>query len=177
MKNNKNTVEMVNNKDFEVATNPLREVYGNTWVDDLNGSINAIKLSTGFFDNYAVGSAYSYSPCVLACDSDCEHCEFAGKENEFVIREMVKKIRTVKKELADYKVKPHYMYSELLTVAMVLDEITDKKLTLMVEQARAMCNRMLEMEIPICYELVEKMLYVAAVLVGVDINIVLKNVR
>ena len=49
MKNNMKNVEMVSNNAFEVATNPLREVYGNTWVDDLNGSINAIKLSTGFF--------------------------------------------------------------------------------------------------------------------------------
>ena len=66
MKNNKNTVEMVNNKDFEVATNQLRKVYGDTWVDALNRNINAIKISTGLFDNYAADDADAFSPCSLS---------------------------------------------------------------------------------------------------------------
>ena len=174
MKNNKNTVEMVNNKDFEVATNQLRKVYGDTWVDALNRNINAIKISTGLFDNYAADDADAFSPCSLACDSDCEHCEFAGRENEFVIREMVKKIGNVRRVMSNGKETPLYIYGELLNVALVLNEITGKQMKLMVEEARAMCNRMLEMEVPICYELVEKMLYIAAVLVNVDVNICLE---
>ena len=61
-----------------------------------------------------------------------------------------------------------------MNIALVLNELTNKKMTLYAEHVRAMANRMLEMEISICYELVEKMLYMAAILVDVDINIIMK---
>ena len=174
MKNNQKNIEMVSNNAFEEVASHLRKVCGVAWTDDLNRSINSIKLSTGLFDNYAADDAYAYSPCNLACDSDCEHCEFAGRENEFVIREMVKKIGNVRRVMSNGKETPLYIYGELLNVALVLNKITGKQMTLMVEEARAMCNRMLEMEVSICYELVEKMVYIAAILVGVDISICLE---
>ena len=174
MKNNQKNIEMVSNNAFEEVASHIRKVCGATWTDDLNRSINSIKLSTGLFDNYAADDTYAYSPCSLACDSDCEHCEFAGRENEFVIREMVKKIGNVRRVMSNGKETPLYIYGELLNVALVLNQITGKQMTLMVEEARAMCNRMLEMEVSICYELVEKMLYIATILVGVDINICLE---
>ena len=49
MKNNKNTVEMVNNKDFEVATNQLRKVYGDTWVDAIGGTYKWGTSTNGVF--------------------------------------------------------------------------------------------------------------------------------
>jgi len=174
MKNNQKNIEMVSNNAFEEVASHIRKVCGAAWTDDLNRSINSIKLSTGLFDNYAADDTYAYSPCSLACDSDCEHCEFAGRENEFVIREMVKKIGNVRRVMSNGKETPLYIYGELLNVALVLNEMTGKQMTLMVEEARAMCNRMLEMEVSICYELVEKMLYIATILVGVDINICLE---
>jgi hypothetical protein len=61
-----------------------------------------------------------------------------------------------------------------LKIALVLNELTGEKMTLYAEHARAMANRMLEMEMPICYELVEKMLYMAAILVDVDIKFIMK---
>ena len=174
MKNNQKNIEMMSNNAFEEVASHIRKVCGAAWTDDLNRSINSIKLSTGLFDNYAADDTYAYSPCSLACDSDCEHCEFAGRENEFVIREMVKKIGNVRRVMSNGKETPLYIYGELLNVALVLNQITGKQMTLMVEEARAMCNRMLEMEVSICYELVEKMLYIATILVGVDINICLE---
>ena len=167
---NKKNVETVS-KQMDVN---LRKVHGNAWADNIKACIESIKMSTGIFDNYAVANAFSYTPCNLACDSDCEHCPFAGKEDEYVIREMVSLLASTKSVMISEDANTQFIYGDLLKIALVLNELTGEKMTLYAEHVRAMCNRMLEMEVPICYELVEKMLYMAAILVDVDINIIMK---
>ena len=167
---NKKNIEMVS-KQMDVN---LRKVHGTAWADDVKARIEAIKLSTGIFDNYVAANIFSYTPCHLACDSDCENCPFAGKEDEYVIREMVNRLVSTKSAMASEDANTQFIYGDLLNIALVLNELTNKKMTLYAEHVRAMANRMLEIEISICCELVEKMLYMAAILVDVDINIIMK---
>ena len=96
------------------------------------------------------------------------------KEDEYVIRDMVKRLVSTKSTMASEDANTQFIYGDLLNIALVLNELTNKKMTLYAEHVRAMANRMLEMEISICCELVEKMLYMAAILVDVDINIIMK---
>ena len=165
---NKKNVETVS-KQMDVN---LRKVHGNAWADNIKACIESINLSTGIFDNFVAGNLYAYTPCHLACDSDCEHCPFAGKEDEYVIREMVSLLASTKSVMISEDANTQFIYGALLKIALVLNELTGEKMTLYAEHVRALCNRMLEMEVPICYELVEKMLYMAAILVDVDINII-----
>lgn len=167
---NKKNIEMVSN---QMDVN-LRKVHGTAWADDVKARIEAIKLSTGIFDNYVAANTFSYTPCHLACDSDCENCPFAGKENEFVIREMVNRLVSTKSAMASEDANTQFIYGDLLNIALVLDELTGKKMTLYAEQVRAICNCMSEIKIPACYELVEKMLYISAILLNVDISILRK---
>lgn len=167
---NKKNIEMVSN---QMDVN-LRKVHGNAWADNIKACIESIKMSTGIFDNYVAANIFSYTPCHLACDSDCENCPFAGKEDEYVIREMVNRLVSTKSAMASEDANTQFIYGDLLNIALVLNELTNKKMTLYAEHVRAMANRMLEMEISICCELVEKMLYMAAILVDVDINIIMK---
>lgn len=170
MKNNQKNIEMVSN---QMDVN-LRKVHGVAWADDVKARIEAIKLSTGIFDNYVAANIFSYTPCHLACDSDCENCPFAGKEDEYVIRDMVNRLVSTKSTMASEDANTQFIYGDLLNIALVLDELTGKKMTLYAEQVRAICNCMSEIKVPACYELVEKMLYMAAILLNVDINILRK---
>ena len=87
---------------------------------------------------------------------------------------MVSLLASTKSVMISEDANTQFIYGALLKIALVLNELTGEKMTLYAEHVRAMCNRMLEMEVPICYELVEKMLYMAAILVDVDINIIMK---
>ncbi len=160
MKNNQKNIEMVSN---QLDVN-LRKVHGIAWADNIKACIETIKMSTGIFDSYVAGNLFGYTPCHLACDSDCENCPFAGKEDEYVIREMVNRLVSTKSAMASEDANTQFIYGDLLNIALVLDELTNKKMTLYAEQVRVICNCMSEIKIPVCYELVEKMLYMAAIL-------------
>ncbi len=192
MGNNKNSIEMVNNNWFDETLNAIKEAHSDTsyldalrttvgeifdngnsaWADDINDRIKNIKLSKGMFNHFVAGNVYGYTPCSWVCNSDCEHCAFAGKENEFILRDMIKKLNYVRQNMFNEKVSLRSIYGELLNVAMVVNQVAGKKMDLMVEEVRAVCNRMLKDEIKYCYELVSKMFYMATQLIEVDMKLI-----